>query len=369
MSEELTCGKHRAYAYSRGGAERLFELTPLTLCRWNRIRDDISSAEVVIGVDECCGQLDDLRTILHELHIYRDDEPVWEGPMTRLEYEYTEMRIFAEDVLWQAKRTVIHPGYDDRYPRVGLVLDRFDYLLHQCYDRQGDPWNMEGHLHPVRTPGEPREARQVYNWQDTVWNEIDNFGEHYGVDYTVVNRDLYYWDIHWQWKTLPPLDEDWISEFPRIVEYGNDLATRVIVTDGRGHAGVDEAGLPATGRDVYGYVDHIINNANDNDTNTKPSDEKLLHWQETAARHLTHSWPSPVGIVVPDNTTLLPNAPWLISDLIPGAWFEVSVKRLCRQVSTWNRLQSVHVEEIAPRGETVRFSSVTAPRERHVLGL
>ena len=54
----------------------------------------------------------DLRTILHELHIYRNGEPVWEGPITRLEYEFDQVRIFAEDVLWATNRSAIEKGYN-----------------------------------------------------------------------------------------------------------------------------------------------------------------------------------------------------------------------------------------------------------------
>lgn len=367
---DLSCAKHRAYAYSRGGARRLFELTPLEMVRWNRIRDDISAAEAVIPTNECCAQLDDLRTILNEIHIYRDGEPVWQGPITRLEYEYDNVRIFAEDVLFQAKRSAVNPGYDHQYPHMGYVLDTVDQLLLQCYGRQGDPWNMlPGHLHPIRTPDEPRHARVLYDWQDTAWNELDKFGEDYGIDYTVINRDIYYWDLHWEWKRLPALDEEWISDRVRVVEYGNSCYTRAIVTNGRGYVGIDQAGADVTDRRQYGFLDTIINNSNDTDTTSIPNAEELEEWQRSALRALNNTYPAPLGVVVPANTTLLPGAPWNISDLIPGAWFKVNVQRLCRSYSEWNRLQEVTVEETAPGGEQVNFTSITAPRQHHRLPL
>lgn len=352
----------------------MFELTPVSLVRWTRIRDDISGAEAVIPTTECCGLLDNLRTILHELHLYRNGQPVWQGPITRLEYEYDQVRIFAEDVLWAAKRAAINPGYKYKSHTPELVLDTVDMLLNQAYSRQGDPWNMlnvngnleRTHLHAIRTPGEPKHRRTTYAWADTVWNEVDKFGEDYGIDYTVVNRDVYYWDIHWEWKRLPALDEDWIGDRVKIVEYGNACYTRAIVSNGRGHAGIDQAGADVTDRRLYGFIDNVINNANDTDTANTPSPDQIANWQEQALRSLHNTYPAPVGVVVPANTTLLPGAPWEIDDLIPGAWFKVTIKRLCRKVSEWNRLHEVRVEE-TPAGETINFTAVTAPREHRVV--
>jgi hypothetical protein len=340
----------------------------LTLARWGRVRDDISRAEVVVGLTECCERLEELRTILNELHIYRNGEMVWQGPMVRLEYEHDNLRIFAEDVLWQATRSVVYPGYDHTWPNSTLALDTVDILLNQCYSRQGDPWNMlPGHLHPIRTPGEPRHTRVCNDWQAYVWEEVDKFAEDYGVDYTVVGRDIYYWDIHWEWKRLESLQEEWIGDYPRIVEYGNQLYTRCVVTNGQGWAGVDEIGLPATGRNSYGYVDKLINNATEEDVSTKPTEAQLRSWQESAVKNLVDTHPAPLGIVVPANTTLLPGAPWRVEDLIPGAWFQVSVTRLCREVTEWQRLHAMQVEELAGQGETVTFTAQSAPREHHVV--
>ena len=312
---------------------------------------------------QCCDLLADLRTVLHELHIFRNGEPVWEGPIVRIEYDLDEVRIFAEDVLWVATRSVVEQGYHHVYPNYGLVLDTVDSLLSQCYSRQGDPWNMlPSHLRPIRSADEPRHYRVCNDWQAYCWEEIDKFGEDYGIDYTVVNRDIYYWDIHVAWKILPPLDDTWISDIPRIVEYGNSLATRGIVTNGRGYAGVDGAGMPTTGRDSYGYIDELIVNTSETDTSSVPSSEELLDWQATAFRNVDGRWPAPLGIVVPDNTTLLPGSPWQVKDLIPGAWFQVSVTRLCRHATGWERLHQVAVEETPDTGERITFVSVTAPK-------
>ena len=171
------------------------------------------------------------------------------------------------------------------------------------------------HLRPIRAAEEPRHHRVVNDWQMYVWEDVDKFAEDYGIDYTVINRDIYYWDIHLAWKILPPLDEAWISESPRIVEYGNSLATRGVVTNGRGFAGVDEAGLPTTGPKGFGFVDDLVNNANESDTGGDPVDrgdprlagdgvEEHLRSLAAAARdRRAGQHPSAAGLTVEDQPT------------------------------------------------------------------
>lgn len=367
MPTELTCGAHRAFIHKRGSAgPHIGELAPLSLTRWGRVRDEISRAEVIVPTAGCCDLLADIRCIKHELHIQRDGVTVWLGPIVRIEYEHDLVRVFAEDVLWQTKRAVINPGFDHLYPNPGWVLDTVDMLLRQAYERQGDPWQMlPNHIIPIRSRGEPKHYSRVNDYQMFIWEAVDKLAEDNGVDYTVINRDVYYWDVHWAWKILPELDDEFISEYPRIVEYGNTLATRCIVTNGSGFAAVDQVGLPMTHRNEYGFVDELINNANEGDVGKDPSTEELLEWQNDCLRALRDRAPAPLGVVVPDNATLMPGCPWSIDDLIPGAWFKVNVKRMCRKVSAWNRIQEISVEEAPPRGEVVTFTSITAPRDMH----
>ena len=202
-----------------------------------------------------------------------------------------------------------------------------------------------------------------------VWEDVDKYAEDYGVDYTVVDREMYYFDTHFAWAVLPPLDENFLSQFPRIVEYGNQVATRGIVTNGEGYAGIADGPPPWNGADYYGQVDWLISNATeegatDEDPDAPPTAAEIAEWAATAARNIEGRAPSPVGIVIPANTTLMPGAPWTIEDLIPGAWFEASITLMCRTVSEWHRLHEVVVSEAAPTGETVQFSSVSAPAER-----
>ena len=354
----FTCGRHRAFVYERGGLIPVGELTPMTAVRWNRKRDDITDAEATIGTTQCCDLLGDLRTVRHELHIERDGEMVWEGVITRLEYDWDQVRVHAEDMLWPSKRTVLKTGYSNAYPNVGLALDRMHWLMQQTYTPNGDPWRMLSHLHPIRSAGEPRTARVTDAFSTYIWDDFDKYAEDYGTDYTVVGRDIYYWDVNLRWKVIPALDEAYLSDFPRIVEYGNSAATRYYVSNDAGYAGVATA--PAASTNEFGFIERLTANLSDSD-NSAPSQGEIDEWSATAARNLNGRHPPPVAVVIPANTTLMPGAPWTMDDLFPGAWFRINITRMCRTVTEWQRIGEVHVQEAAPQGETVQFTAVTAP--------
>lgn len=375
----FNCGSHVAEVFAMGGVRKIADLAPLSMVRWQRIRDDISVAEVIVPSQQCCEVLADLRCIRNELHISRLSpggyEKVWEGPITRIEYERDVTRIFAEDVLWQAKRSVIQETYDQSYPNIWKALDRISWLINHCYSRYNDPWRMAGHSHPVFGSEDPNTARIVFAWQMYVWDDLDKYGEDYGIDYTVYKRDIYYWDSSLRWLTIPDLDDTHLTQAPRIVEYGNQAATRGIVTNANGYAGVSDLNVEAFA--LYGTViDWLTTNGMDGspglvvnadgdvvpdpEAPRAPTDEEVAGWKQTATRSVLDRSPTPVAIVVPAGTSLVPGAPWEMHHLVPGAWFRVNTTRLCRTVSEWQRLQEVVVEE-SERGESVSFTCVAAP--------
>lgn len=384
----LACEEHRVWVYERGGRVRIAELTVLSQVRWHRRRDDISTAEVSVPTAECCDVLADLNCIKHEVHIYLGDRVVWQGPITRLEYDADICNIFAEDILWVAKRTAITEGYNHSYPNIGMALQRMEWLLHQAYfHSHADPWRMAGHLHRVDSPNPPRTSRIVYAWQYYVWDDFDKYAEDYGCDYVVINRDIYWWDVNYRWHTIADLDDRHLSQSPRIVEYGNQTATRGIVSNTRGYAGVSDLN-PALVAE-WGIIDDLTTNNIDGSAVAEappvegerppgadepildpaqyaeakaPSPQDIAAWKETATRNANAMAPPQVAIVIPANTALLPGAPWTIEDLIPGAWFKVNTTMLCRTVEEWQRIQEVTVEETPRDGLVVRFSATSAPR-------
>ena len=359
ISEAPICATHRAYVYERGGTVLMGELVGMVACEWGRNRDDISTAQVHLVGNECCALVVDLGTVLHELHIYRAEELVWIGVITRLEFEYDGVDIYAEDLLWVAKRRVLEKGYDFRTNGISVVTLFHALTSIECYGKYGDIWNMVPGLTPINGPDDPITRRVVNAYQSTIWMELDKLAEDHGVDYTMVGRRLYYFDVHLKWMEYSTLLAEHISSFPRIVEYGNSFANRVFYTNGSGVAGSGTADSATL--DLYGhYVDHLISVNNEGADNEPPSQAVLDNWIDNAQRQVTKMYPPTMSIVVPANSTLMPSCPWPVNDLIPGAWFKVEMDRLCRQVDEWQRLHTLRVIEDA-NGESVQVSCITAP--------
>ena len=212
--------------------------------------------------------------------------------------------------------------------------------------------------------------------------------EDYGIDYSTVGRNIYWWDINVRapFLEIDPLDPADIADYPRIVEYGNDLATRYFRTDGSGYAGIADA--PSDIRDKYGTAIDIISAEKsqaavappryvvDEDGNVvpgspilpdPPSDAKRATWQATAERRIADRYPVKQNIVVPANSTLMPTSPWDINGVPAGAWTQVTVDRLCRgSVTQWQRLHELRVTETGTGGEIVQVSLVSAPSNQIV---
>jgi len=357
VASNFVCGSHQAIIANRGGQTYFGDIPILSSVRWGRVRDDISTAQINVPSSSCCDLLGDLRCVLHELHLVRDGVVVWQGPITRIEYDFDEVRIFAEDILWQAKRRVLEEGYNQTWPNQWNAVARMHWLMQKCDERDGNPWHAG--LHPIYHANDPNTLRTVAAYQFTIWEDFDKYAEDGGTDYTVVNRDIYYFDHHLAWKVIAPLDENFLSQFPRVVEYGNELATRVFVTNSQGHAGIAyDAGAAAS----FGLVDLLISNQQDEtDDPAAPSAIEIGEWKKTAESNLSGRAPAPVGLNVPANSTLLPGAAWTMDDLIPGAWFLTDVSHLCRNHAGWQRIHDVTVTEGAPEGENVAFTAADAP--------
>jgi hypothetical protein len=361
---EIGCGVHRAFIYKRGGRERIMELTPVTKVNWTRIRDDISGASVYVGVTpECCDQLGDIETVVHELHITRNDQSVWQGVITRLEFRYDEVEVWAQDVLWVAKHTALSKGYSQKHPNVTKCGWRMNWLLKDMtYAKDGDPWNVLGGIRWVQGGDEPQSSKVVNAWSGTTWDDFDKYAEDGGMDYTVVGRSIMFWDTHLKWRTIPDLYDTYLSDEPAVVEYGNEFQTRAIVTDGNGYAGMytvpDKAVIAK-----YGIIDTVNSSYGEGQsTATKPTQADIKAWTEQAKRLVEANPVPPVRIRVSENSALLPEAPYDINDLIPGSWVKVHVTRLCRKVEEWHKLDQVSVTEEAGK-EMVQISTVSAPKK------
>lgn len=369
------CATHTAFVYERGGTVIVGELKGIFDVRWDRRRDDMSAATVRFIPDLCCDLAGSLATVKQELHIFRDGVKVWEGPIVRIEYEFDEIAIFAKDILWVAKKRALEKGYNYLYgtgnPGAQPVIPHLRWTLgDMCYDLYGDEWNMSANLVDVTGPDDPVMSRAVNALSMSVWEDLDYVAQYYGVDYTVVNRKVYFFDTHLDWDPIDPIQEEWLSKHPRLTEYGQRYANRYVKTDGSGYAAQAEASSTAVTE--YGkFMDMIANEVaqadrvyDGSDTPTVPTNAELGNWVEVATDRVADTHPPKLSIVIPANTSLLPSTTWDIDTLMPGSWFQANLTRQCVTVNEYQKLDRLRVEEDGEDGERVLMSSSTAPTKR-----
>lgn len=368
IAGQLGCGRHRAYIFDRGGLVERGEVTKFTSLTWNRKRDDISNASIV--VDNYDPDLADLlgktRSWIHELVIYRDDERVWEGPFVHREMRgASQVTYTAWDVMAYPYRRILRQGYNDSYKKaagvqIGIktVVERAGMILVNALS-YADP-NVLPYLTLIKTGEDAQESRIVPDYTKTVWQDLDDMAANAGLDYTVAGRRIILWDTHtFIGQTKEMRDGDFTEELI-VTEYGMNLANYFGVTDGQGAWGAAWP-LGANGSnwlEAYGPVEMLASGYGDTATTTDNAAQTpaaLAELREKltsqARRNIGHRWPTPLVARVPDNSGLKPDVNVTINQLIPGIWVPLRVENTVQPFAQMQKLDSVTVTE-AVEGET-----------------
>lgn len=347
----LECKTHRAYIYDRGGGQRLFELNPLTSVQWNRTRDDISNALAHIADPDiaCQRQLARVHPHRHELVIYRDQDRVWEGPITRMAFERNNVTIEARDVMHYAFRTIARSGYDNSYPNIQSTIDRAINVLGELSRKEAldPPINVLPYVTAFRTPNDARTSKRTVPFQTTVWSEIDSMAYRAGLDYTVAGRRIMLFDTHTQWAITPTVtDNDFIGNTIVATMYGMEHATHAAVTSSEGIYGFTGANDP-----FYGEWE-ILDEAYDDTGTEAPTEAALL---SQAVRNLDGRNPVPLHVRIPNNSQLNPEGVLNIRHLVPGVRIPLRATLLSLEVSQMQKLFKVRVTEAGGEKESVNL--------------
>lgn len=365
----LSCERHTAYLYERGGLRKIGELDPLTRVKWERVRDDVSSGSVWIGTPgrECAAALALAEAGRHELVIFRGNERVWEGPISRIAYQGQAVEIEAKDIMFYASRTIIHGEYDSRYPNNGLVLDRLDRIMTAELARKealDPPANILPHVQLIYASdgvSDAGTAAHTLPFTLTLFDHIDTFAARGGIDYTVLGRSLILFDTHQKLGQTPQVTaDDFIGDLI-ITQYGAELTTSVTMTDGKGHWGTAGQIDP-----YYGEWEVLHEAYDENATQANPDAvPSTAELESQADRAYGQGKIPPMVVRVPDNTRLNPAGVLAVSDLVPGTWIPLSAALPGRSLSQMQKLDKMTVEETASGGEviTVVLSPATAEKK------
>lgn len=354
----LGCGTHRVEVYRRGGKVRVGEIRGIELVEWNRLRDDISDARVVVkGWDVDCGNLLSLlRAWAYEIVIFRDNgqdvDRVWEGPITLLTYEDDKVTIQAKDVLAYAYRRIIKQPVIDSgdSPTAGRsVVARTAAILQNVF-APDDP-NVLAYLNVISNTNDAKQYRSVPAYSRTAYEEIDDMAANAGLDYTAVGRSVVVWGTKNRTGLLPEFRDKDLGNSPIVSEYGMSMSNRYVVSDGNGVWG-EATRLDVNGEDLdYGLVEMLSSTwASDSTEETGTFTEAGVtevreSFSESAERSIESRYPAPVVVRIPDNTQINPDTVISIRQLVPGVAIPLHSVNTLREIRATQKLDSVKVIE------------------------
>lgn len=324
--------QYKVYIADRGGAPHLSQAPlPVRVGRWSRILDDISDARVTLDIGmapECCGLLKDVRTWRHELVIYRDEERVWEGPITQITAGRETVILDARDVgVWMGRRVINGDlTLSGDLSQVGALL------VDNAYNRD-DP-NVLTYVE-VRDAGvdgaRTYETRSAY-----VLDALKELAKT-AIDFTVIGRKIVIGGPL-TFGQLTQLTCDHFTGDLAVIEDGLAAATAAVV---KGDGVVGTAG----GED--GYFGLIEAFAKDDAIKDQASADYA------AEQLLSGANPPPLFIAPGTGSSLTSTAPVCVEELVPGVLVPMRVDCTCRQAQQMMRLVGLTVDWDTD-GETVR---------------
>lgn len=349
----LGCGHHRVYVYKSGGLVRLGEVTGCTEIKYDRLRDEISAARIVVKdwSDDCGALLASLDPWAHEIVIFRDNgtevDRVWEGPIITLTYKSDEVVIAARDVGIHLYRRAIKQEMNDGRLGGRTVVDRALRIIRNVMAPH-DP-NVLKYLLSFEGDRDPTQWRNTPAYSRTAYEEIDDMAANSGLDYTIVGRRIIVWGTKSRIGLLPEFQDGDLGATPIVSLYGMSYANSYTVSDGNGLYG-----------SAYRWADYLFYKgpvemlssswASDSmpteGTYSDAEREKIRQsFRESAEHSLVSRNPVPVVVRIPDNTTISPQAVLSINHLVPGVSVPLRSNGLLRSFSTLQKLDSVTVTE------------------------
>lgn len=376
----LGCGTHIVHIYRRGGKRFVAEISDISLVEWNRTRDDMSTARVVVsGWGTDCGKLlASLRSWAYEVVIFRNNgfsvDRVWEGPITLLTYERDTVTIHAKDVMAYAYRRIVKQAMNDfgNTPTAGdTVVSRAERVLRQAL-APDDP-NVLAHLQALHQDDDAKQYRSMPEYSRTAFEEVDDMAANAGLDYTAVGRAILLWGTRHRIGTLPEFRDKDLGSSPIVSEYGMSMANRYVVSDGNGIWG-EATRLDGDGQDsVHGLVEMLSSTwasegEEDTGTYTEAGKETMRQsFAESAERSIADRYPPPVVVRVPDNTSLNPETVISIQHLVPGVVIPLRSTSTLRTLVASQKLDAVKVIETGGT-ETITITMSPFSRDDGDLG-
>lgn len=363
MASRLGCATDiQAFVTAKCGGPTVCALTNITTLEWNRILDGISTAIVEVpvaigsgGTNPCCRCLADVEPWCHELHIFRNGEEVWCGPILRVTYGFTKVTIEAQDVLgWLVVRISegaidfgVTDSDGDGTPDVAAaeVTDIALQILNIAFEEE-DPCVLEYVLQTDLTQRPTSIGPVAVRFEafaDTAYDQLDSLSA-MGLDYTTLGRRIILsvdgenegqrvartlTDQHIMGEI--EVSKDGLLAANRVYSrYLNDDTSAQCTADGS--AIVPCPAVAESEQFCYGPIEIVRDDASQFNFNTA---------LQIAQKYADSGSPIPRTVIFPGGSKLSPDTPFGINDIIPGNIMRVVLTNLCFDVAEDFKIQEL----------------------------
>lgn len=201
--------------------------------------------------------------------------------------------------------------------------------------------------------GDPKTAAKYDPFSLTLYDFLQRYVDRGGLDYVVRGRSIILYPHRVRVNQAVKLMPEHFVQQPAIIEYGSQVFTRAVTTLQNGGYYVSLA--PEEWLNYYGTIDKVINNTEDaEDTEADGTVQQLTELQ------VQDSYPAPVEVQVPANSTVAPDSPNSFQDLLPGTYIPIEARVFCKTVTRMQVIDRTAVTWV-PGQEQVAITTMQVP--------
>ena len=302
----------------------------LTEVSYNRVLNDTSTAQAVIGVSgaNCCAELAGIRTWRHYLNIFRDDAFMWSGPIASVDWSFDKVTVNAVDLIGLLDRRVPHQDFTF----TGTDLTEIARQLIEDGFAPDDPGHTVTVVGPAGVTGGREYSENIGQTADHLRDLSDT-----GLDFTAVGANIVLLPED-SCDVVGRLSDEDLPEGVTVTEDGAALATRWVVAGSDESSAVGSAG----GVDAYYGLLEVYTEQ------TSITDQASA--DAAAASRLAVS--SSAVTIDTQNVTLSPTANVDVLSLVPGWCLVITTSSTCRDISQRLKITGLQVSEDGGDGGT-----------------
>jgi len=347
----LGCGVPTVFITNRcaNGVNCVIDTDIITDLYWTRVLDDVSEASVTVALSgdvnfTCCQCLAEAQPWCNELHIWRNGQEVWVGPIQKITYGFEEVVIEAVDSLGWLGVRIPPTSFDYTTGSTNGVQDLVTIahdVLEVAFAEDETSCEIDN-LYEVPSGVIYSNPGLFYaGFDQTCLDILRDLGD-IGLDFTTVGRTIALVGDSDPLVPLSLLNDEHIMGEIQVTKDGTLMANRYYV-----HFEGDN-GIPASGEAADFYCYGPIEKIRSGDGLQSGIDAGQL-----ADRYVAAGGVAPLVVEIPDGSQLSPDTPWTINELVCGARVDVAITRLCISLTQSFRLIGVEVRYNDSDGEQV----------------